>query len=64
MVFLSNNGFAFSSCGCASGLTCTKVLKKRKNRRKNKKKAYKIRYKCLPIPKETRELSEINRYNS
>eukprot|EP00112_Aurelia_sp_Birch-Aquarium-sp1_P007411 Seg1807.6 transcript_id=Seg1807.6/GoldUCD/mRNA.D3Y31 product="hypothetical protein" protein_id=Seg1807.6/GoldUCD/D3Y31 len=56
-VVLASNGIAFSSCGCAGGLTCTRIKKKRRNR-KGGKKAYKIRYKCLPVPKENREISE------
>lgn len=54
--FLSNDGIAFSSCGCAKGLTCTKIRKKRRRQKKGKK-AYRIKYKCLPI-KRSIEVSE------
>lgn len=48
MRFLSNDGFAFTSCGCARGLTCTKIYVKRRKQKKGKK-AYRTKYRCLPI---------------
>ncbi|XP_065067361.1 uncharacterized protein LOC135692938 isoform X1 [Rhopilema esculentum] len=53
------DGFALSSCACERGLTCTRVIKKRKNKKKGKK-SYRIKYKCLPIRKEVPEVAEFH----